>query len=368
MFSPTWLNHFIKYVKPTAEDPVLLVCDGHSTHVKNIDFVTRAKDNFIHVLILPPHTSHRLQPLDVSFMFPLSAYYEQEVKRWLKNHSGKIVTIKQVGELFGLAYQRAATIQTAVNGFKTTGICPYNPYIFPDDLFEPSETTNKTLVDNQTTINQTPTTSYQTISTEHVSVTPEDIMPVPHVGSRTIEEATAPKRKKGKTMIITDTPNFKELENNLPVINNQKKKVVKKRLFMSKAKISKPRSISSFEDDFDFLNDTSDNNRNIGADENNQIKKTLNLTGKYIVAKFQVDKTLKHFVGIVLNSNNDVKFLRKYKSKFDNSNKMLFIWPHVEDIYNVKSEDVCIILPKPTEDRRGRLTFKRGLTDKFNIC
>jgi len=40
----------------------------------------------------------------------------------------------------------------------------------------------------------------------------------------------------------------------------------------------------------------------------------------------------------------------------------------VEDIYNVKSEDVCIILPKPTEDRRGRLTFKGGLTDKFNIC
>jgi len=66
------------------------------------------------------------------------------------------------------------------------------------------------------------------------------------------------------------------MENNLSVINNQKKKVVKKRLFMSKAKIS----ISSSEDDFELLNDTSDNNRNIGADKNNQIKKTLNLTGK----------------------------------------------------------------------------------------
>jgi len=124
------------------------VCDdGHSTHVKNIDFVTRAKDNYIHVLILPPHISHHLQHLDFSFMFPLSTYYEQEV--WLKNHSGKIVTIKQVDELFGLAYQRAGTIQTAVNSFKTTEICPYNPYIFPKDLFKPSETTNKTLVNKQ---------------------------------------------------------------------------------------------------------------------------------------------------------------------------------------------------------------------------
>lgn len=151
IFSPTWLNHFIKYAKPTVDDPVLLVCDGHSTHVKNYDFVTRARDNYIHVLIIPPHTSHRLQPLDVSFMFPLSTYYEQEVKRWLTNNSGKIVTIKQVGELFGHAYQRAATIKNASSGFKTTGIFPYNPYIFPEDLFEPSETTNKVLINNEST-------------------------------------------------------------------------------------------------------------------------------------------------------------------------------------------------------------------------
>jgi len=74
-------------------------------------------------------------------------------------------------------------------------------------------------------------------------------------------------------MIITDTPNLKTLENNLPVINSQKKKVVKKRLFMSKPKISKPRSVSSSENDLELLNDSSDNNRNTGVDENHYKKK-----------------------------------------------------------------------------------------------
>ncbi|CAK1580949.1 unnamed protein product [Parnassius mnemosyne] len=36
----------------------------------------------------------------------------------------------------------AATVQTAVNGFQKTGLWPVDPYIFPDYLFEPAETTN----------------------------------------------------------------------------------------------------------------------------------------------------------------------------------------------------------------------------------
>lgn len=192
-------------------------------------------------------------------------------------------------------------------------------------------------------------------------------MSVPHVGSRTIEEAAAPKWKKGKTMVITDTPNLKELENNLPVkdpiIDEQKQKVVKKQLF-----ISRPRSNSSSEIDPVILSDSSDNNGNNETEENHQIKKTLNLTGKYVIAKFQADKTIKHFVGIVLNSNNEVKFMRKYKSKLEDSKKVSFVWPKVEVIYKVEREDVCVTLPNPTEDRRGRMNFKGGFSKIYNLC
>ncbi|CAM1298818.1 Uncharacterised protein g2225 [Pycnogonum litorale] len=142
IFRDIWFEHFLKFTKPTAEDPVLLIFDGHATHTKTINLIERARANHMHILVIPPHTSHRLQPLDVSFMAPLSTYYEQEVRYWLRNHPGKVITIYQVGELFGTAYRKAATASTAMSGFAKTGIYPFNPHIFPDYMFTPAETTD----------------------------------------------------------------------------------------------------------------------------------------------------------------------------------------------------------------------------------
>lgn len=104
IFADIWFPHFLKYAKPTKEDPVLLILDGHATHIKNLKVVELARENHVHILVLPPHCSHRLQPLDVSFMFPLSTYYEQETKIWLRNNPGKVVTLHDMSKLFGVAY------------------------------------------------------------------------------------------------------------------------------------------------------------------------------------------------------------------------------------------------------------------------
>ena len=80
IFAPAWFDHFLCHTKPTAENPVLLILDGHSTRVKNMRLIEMALANNVLVLVIPPHTSHRVQPIDVTFMAPLSTYYEQEVK------------------------------------------------------------------------------------------------------------------------------------------------------------------------------------------------------------------------------------------------------------------------------------------------
>jgi DDE superfamily endonuclease len=52
----------------------LLIVDGHSSHV-NLEFLFAANERKILVLILPPHSTHRLQPLDVTLFLPLATAY-----------------------------------------------------------------------------------------------------------------------------------------------------------------------------------------------------------------------------------------------------------------------------------------------------
>lgn len=78
---------FIKHVKPSNEDRVLLVLDNHSSHL-HIETLNLAKEAGI-MLSFPPHCSHKLQPLDVSVFGPLKKYCAASQDTWLRNNPGK---------------------------------------------------------------------------------------------------------------------------------------------------------------------------------------------------------------------------------------------------------------------------------------
>ena len=62
-----WLNHFKEHVPGgvSLQKKHLLIVDGHKTHM-TLAVVTRAANLGIDIAILPPHTTHKLQPLDVA--------------------------------------------------------------------------------------------------------------------------------------------------------------------------------------------------------------------------------------------------------------------------------------------------------------
>ncbi|KAB0800264.1 hypothetical protein PPYR_06004, partial [Photinus pyralis] len=86
-------DHFVKHSMASVENPALLIMDGHKTHTQNIAVIEKARNNGVTILCLPPHCSHRMQPLDVAFMGPLSTFYNQEVEIFLRNNPGRVVTI-----------------------------------------------------------------------------------------------------------------------------------------------------------------------------------------------------------------------------------------------------------------------------------
>ena len=73
-----YIRHFVKYAKPTAEQPLLLLLDDHSSHI-SVDVINFAKTNNVTMMSFPPHCSHKLQPLDVSVFGPFKAYVKKHM-------------------------------------------------------------------------------------------------------------------------------------------------------------------------------------------------------------------------------------------------------------------------------------------------
>ncbi|CAG7730882.1 unnamed protein product [Allacma fusca] len=65
-----WLKHFRTQAAENCRTPILLILDNHSSHISYLA-VKYCMENNIELLTLPPHTTHKLQPLDVSFFSPL---------------------------------------------------------------------------------------------------------------------------------------------------------------------------------------------------------------------------------------------------------------------------------------------------------
>lgn len=82
-----WTNNFLRlqwfklvfnvYTKKQQKGEYrLLIIDGHASHITSevIQFCRKEK---IVLACLPPHTTHALQPLNVSFFLPLSNTYRR---------------------------------------------------------------------------------------------------------------------------------------------------------------------------------------------------------------------------------------------------------------------------------------------------
>lgn len=130
-----WFDHFIKHTRPTPENPVLLLLDGHSSHTKNLAFVEKARASNVTVISFPPHCTHKMQPLDVSYMASLKSHLSKAEESFLKKHPGKTVTINDISTLFGKAFLASAIPASAINGFIKTGVSPYNRSVFGEDDF-----------------------------------------------------------------------------------------------------------------------------------------------------------------------------------------------------------------------------------------
>lgn len=98
-----WGKKFVEETKEIRKNGnhMVLILDGYGGHIQ-FNFLKYLKDNNIVVIALPAHTSHVLQPLDLTVFGPYKSYLEEEL-------------------------HRVARISTKLNAF-SVAVCIWNAY------------------------------------------------------------------------------------------------------------------------------------------------------------------------------------------------------------------------------------------------
>ena len=99
-----WMTeHFLDHA--VAARPLQLLLDGHSSHFKP-ETIRFAQEHGIVVFCLPPHTTHKCQPLDCSFFGPLKVHWRDVIHSFHQKY-----LTAGINCLFKEAWLRAITPQ-----------------------------------------------------------------------------------------------------------------------------------------------------------------------------------------------------------------------------------------------------------------
>ena len=109
----------------TAGEYRLLICDGHDSHI-TAEFIAHCMDNNILLMILPPHSSHLTQPLDVGVFGALKKHMSAEIGPLIRTGVTRIQKVEWL-TAFVAAHDKAVSPKNIHGGFRGTGIHPFLP-------------------------------------------------------------------------------------------------------------------------------------------------------------------------------------------------------------------------------------------------
>jgi hypothetical protein len=103
----------------------LLIVDGHGSRIR-ADFIAHCMENDIDLLIMPPHCSHILQPLDVGVFsaFKRAHAYETDA---LSRLSSQRISRHEWMQMSIRARKKALTSSNILSGWKGADLIPSNP-------------------------------------------------------------------------------------------------------------------------------------------------------------------------------------------------------------------------------------------------
>lgn len=122
-----WLEKvFIPQTAPRdPSEPRLLILDGHGSH-ETTEFLWLCYSNNIHMLFLPPHSSHILQPLDLAVFSSLKKAYRRHVGLLDGISDATPIGKRNFINCYHKARIESITAQNIKSGWRASGLWPLN--------------------------------------------------------------------------------------------------------------------------------------------------------------------------------------------------------------------------------------------------
>lgn len=122
-----WLTYFEEISRDRMSKPSdyrLLILDGHGSHM-TMKFFEKCHQNRIVLAVFPPHSTHRLQPLDIGMFRPFAMAYSRLLDTWRNDRLGMCkFTKREFFTVFWPAYLQSFTKENILSAWAKSGIHP----------------------------------------------------------------------------------------------------------------------------------------------------------------------------------------------------------------------------------------------------
>src|ERR1700709_1095383 len=141
-------------MEPRDHSARLLILDGHGRH-ETTEFLWRCLEHNINLLFLPVHTSHVLQPLDLTVFSSLKRAYRKEQQKLSSLIDSTPVGKQNFLICYQIARQESITPSNIKSGWRTIGLWPVSiakPLMSPLLIENSNKSTNPNLPNAQETL------------------------------------------------------------------------------------------------------------------------------------------------------------------------------------------------------------------------
>ena len=137
MTTGVFFEWFQKFAEQVEERPLVVVYDGHLSHV-SVELIELAINEKITLIKLPPHVTDKLQPLDVCCFGPLKREWERLLSTRI-NVLGprESITKSKFVDLLCSIWHKGLSPKNAMSGFRATGIYPVDRTKYPTERYDP---------------------------------------------------------------------------------------------------------------------------------------------------------------------------------------------------------------------------------------